>query len=469
MQITSRVSRRQFLATSTAAGVAAVGFPAIGRAAANERLNLAFIGVGGRGGANLREMTGQKSQDLGAHVNVVAICDVDSRTVERVSMEFPNARKYTDFRKLFDEPRDIDAVVVSTTEHTHAFATLPALKLGKPVYCEKPLTHNVKEARLIMQAAEKARVPTQMGTQIHGMPNYRRVVELIQTGAIGNVSEAHVWVSRAWGLQTEAEAIANKDPALVPRRADQARPEPVWYTDRPKDSMTPPSYLDWDLWIGPAPMRPYHDVYVPGPKWYRWWDFANGTMSDLGSHWNDLPFWALKLDAPRTIEGLGDKPHPEIAPASMTAIYEYGPRGNMPACKLVWYQGTHKPQIWKDNGIPQWKDGVLFIGDKGMLLSDYNKYVLFPEDKFKDFTKPAPFIPDSPGQHQEWLLACKNGTPTGSPFSYSGLLTEANHLGGVAFRAGKKIIWDSANLRVTNCPEAEQYIGREPRKGWSLS
>jgi predicted dehydrogenase len=325
--------------------------------------------------------------------------------------------------------------------------------MGKPVYCEKPLTRDVQEARIITEAAEKAKVATQMGTQNHAKPNYRRVVELIQSGAIGKVSEVHVWVARAWGLQSEEDA----------RKHDR-----IYVADRPKESMTPPADLDWELWIGPAPYRPYHSVYLPGPNWYRWWDFGNGTMSDLGSHWIDLPFWALKLDAPLTIEAEGPPPHPEIAPASMKAIYEYGPRGEMPACKLTWYQGTYKPQIWEEKGIPQYDSGVLFIGDKGMLLSDYNKHVLLPEKDFKDYEGPEPFLPVSPGQHEEWLIACKTGSPTGSPFRYAGPLSEANHLGNVAYRAGKKIEWDAANLLVTNCPDANQYISREPRKGWSL-
>jgi hypothetical protein len=294
-----------------------------------------------------------------------------------------------------------------------------------------------------------------MGIQIHAMDNYRRVVELIQSNAIGAVREAHVWVSRAWGWQaTDEEARQHGDIVTVRERPTQA--EPI------------PNGLHWDLWLGPAPDRPFNNVYVPGPKWYRWWAFGNGTMSDLGSHWNDLPFWALKLDAPKSIEAIGPDPHPEIAPASMTAIYEYGPRGDLPACKLTWYQGTHKPQIWKDNGIPASKfpSGVLFVGTNGrMLLSDYNKHVLLPEAEFKDFKRPEPFIADGPSQQQEWLLACKNNTPTGSPFhSYAGLLTEANHLGNVAFRAGQKIVWDSAAMKVTNTRAADPFLGRQPRQ-----
>jgi hypothetical protein len=368
--------------------------------------------------------------------------------------KFPAARKYADFRRLFDDANSFDAVVVSTTEHTHAFATLLALQLGKHVYCEKPLTHNVWEARVIRDAARKAKVATQMGTQIHAAENYRRVVELIQTGAIGPVREAHVWVSRAWGLQSKEAAERNQDRVLV--------------TERPREAMPVPEGLNWDLWLGPAPERPFHEVYFPGPKWYRWWDFGNGTMSDLGSHWNDLPFWALQLDAPRSIEAFGPPPHPEIAPASMHIRYEYGARGNLPPVTLWWYQGEDKPRAFTEKAIPQWNNGVLFVGDKGMLLSDYGKHVLLPEEKFKDFKRPAPFIPKSPGQQAEWILACKTGSPTGSNFEYAAALTEANHLGNVAYRTGERIEWDAAQLRVTNTPKAAQYIKREYRKGWKL-
>jgi predicted dehydrogenase len=291
------------------------------------------------------------------------------------------------------------------------------------------------------------------------MPNYRRVVELIQTGAIGKVTECHVCVSRAWGLQSQEDAEKNKDIVFV--------------TDRPKVEMKAPDHLDWDLWIGPAPYRPFNEVYFPGPKWYRWWDFGNGTMSDLGSHWNDLPWWALKLDAPVSIESTSPMgaAHPEIAPATLTARYEYGPRGDMPACTLYWHQGATKPAVWtEDPVVSQWSNGVLFIGDKGMLISDYSKHKLLPETSFKDFTPPKPFIPDSPGQHQQWLNAILNGTPTDSPFdTYAGPLTIANHLGNVAYRVGKKLLWDAKTLKATNAPEASAFLGRQPRTGWSLA
>ncbi|WP_182867921.1 Gfo/Idh/MocA family protein [Rhodopirellula sp. JC639] len=447
------IDRRRFLVQNTAVAAAAATSVALAprrvRAAANDRLKVAFIGVGGRGGSNLKAIRGT------GRVDVVAICDVDNRFLENTAKQFPAARKFRDFRKLYDAVgKQIDAAVVSTTEHTHAYATMPALQLGKHVYCEKPLAYNIAETRAVTEAAGRAGVVTQMGTQIHASENYHRVVELIQSGAIGDVHEAHVWVGRAWGLQSEAEAKKN---------------DRLFVDARPETGMTPPSYLDWDLWLGPAPERPFHQVYFPGPNWYRWWDFGNGTMSDLGSHWNDLPFWALELDAPETVEAFGPPPHPEIAPASMSAEYQYGRRGDRVPVKLTWHQGTHKPEIWKRGEIPQWNSGVLFIGSKGMLLSDYRKHLLLPESEFKDFVYPDPFIPDSPGHHAEWVAACLDGGKTGSPFSYAGPLTEANHLGNVAYRVGKKITWDPVNMNCTGCPEADPFIRREPRAGWSLS
>ncbi|HEX8914407.1 MAG TPA: Gfo/Idh/MocA family oxidoreductase, partial [Humisphaera sp.] len=437
------LSRRQFLAgTAAAAGTAVLGFPAILRGRnLNDKLNLAVIACGGRGAANLGSV---KSE------NIVALCDVDARAVERAKVEHPDAKTFKDFRVLYDTLKDseFDAVVVSTPEHTHAFATMPALKRKKHVYCEKPLTRDVHEARLIQKAAKEAGVATQMGTQIHAGSNYRRVVELIQAGAIGPVSECHVFVSRAWGLQSEEDAKKNKDI--------------VYVADRPKGESPVPKFLDWDLWVGPAPMRPYNDVYFPGPKWYRWWDFGNGTMSDLGSHWNDLPFWALKLDAPKTISADGPPVHPEIAPASMSATYEYGPRGDMPPVKLTWHQGTSRPPQMTAGLLPQtYSSGVLFVGTEGrMLLSNYDKHVLLPTEKFKEFQRPPKTIPESVGHHAEWIQACKTGSPTTCHFGYAGPLTEANHLGNVAYRAGKPLQWDPVNMKFPNAPEAERFLRR---------
>jgi predicted dehydrogenase len=446
-RVTRSISRRSFLANSTVlAGAVALGVPALVRGQnLNERLNMAIIATGGRGGSNMADVESE---------NIVALCDVNEASLAPAVARHPKAKNFADFRKLYDHAKDFDAVVVSAPEHIHAFATLPALQLGKHVYCEKPLTHDVWEARIIREAAAKAKVATQMGTQIHAGDNYRRVVELIQSGAIGPVREVHVWVSRAWGWQNEQEAKAANDIVFVQQR--------------PTAAQEPPKGLDWDLWIGPAPWRPFNEVYFPGPKWYRWWDFGNGTMSDLGSHWIDLPFWALKLDHPLTIEASGPPVHPEIAPASMQATYQYGARGDLPPVQLTWYQGNHRPKQLKEKTIPDWDSGVLFVGDKGMLISDYGRHALLPEEQFKDFKRPDPFIPASLGHHAEWIHACKTGAPTTCNFEYAGWLTEANHLGNVAYRVGKKIEWDAVNLRATNAPEAAPYIRREYRKPWKL-
>ena len=437
-----RMARRTFLGATLATAAA----PAILHARkASDKLNIAVIGTGGRGAANLAAVASE---------NIVALCDVDARLLAAAGAQYPHAWKFTDFRKLFDHARLFDAVVVSTCEHTHALATLRALQHDKHVYCEKPLTHNVAEARRVRQEAARRKVATQMGIQIHATENYHRVVELVRAGILGPVREVHVWVARAWGWQTPEQAARNHD--IVSVRA------------RPKAAQPIPASLAWDLWLGPAPARPFHSVYVPGPKWYRWWAFGNGTMSDLGSHWNDLPFWALQLKAPLTIEASGPAPHPEIAPASLSVVYEYGARGEFPPVKLAWYQGEHKPAIWKEGGIPQWPNGCLFLGDRGMLLADYGKHLLLPERDFAGFKPPAPTLPRSRGHHAEWIEACKSGKPTAADFQYAGWLTEANHLGNVAYRVGKKLEWDAEAMRAPNAPEADVFLHRTYRKGWEL-
>ncbi len=440
-------TRRRFLAHATlGASAATLGFPSLLAARnPNEKLNIAIIGCGGRGAGNLAEVSGE---------NIVALCDVNERNLDSAANRHPSARKFIDFRRLFEQEKQFDAVVVSSSEHTHAFAVLPALQLRKHVYCEKPLTHSVWEARVITDAARKARVATQMGTQIHATSNYRRVVELVRSRAVGLIHEVHVWVGRAWGWQSQEAALRHKDIVQIQHR--------------PEGSTPIPPGLHWDLWLGPAPDRPFHDVYFPGPKWYRWWDFGGGTMSDLGSHWNDLPFWALELKHPLTIEASGPPPHPELAPASMTATYQFAARGPLPAVKLTWYQGEEKPSIWREGGIPKWDSGVLFIGSKGMILADYGKHTLLPEAIFKDFTPPPPSIPESLGHHQEWIHACKTGSPTTCDFDYSGPLTESNHLGNVAFRLGRKLEWNAKRMTVRDVPEAAPLIRRRYRPGWNL-
>jgi hypothetical protein len=432
------LTRRQFLCYSaiavsaTALSGEAPARPRPRRLSPNDRLNIAIIGAGGRGAANTAEFGTE---------NIVALCDVNEDNLDAAAAKHPQARKYVDFRKLYDDSKDVDAVVVSTPAHTHAFAVLPAIKLGKHVYCEKPLAHSVWEARLLAEEAARANVTTQMGTQIHATDNYRRVVELIQTGAIGPVREVHVWVSRAWGDG-----------------------------DRPTDRPPVPPYLHWDLWLGPAPERPFHPSYLEGqPRWYKYWDFGGGTLPDLGSHWNDLAFWALKLRHPLTIEAHGPPVNSETAPASYHITYEYGARGDLPPVKHTWYQGADKPSLYLEKAIPQWGSGVLFVGDQGMLLSDYQKHKLLPEEKFADFKRPDPFIPNSVGHWKEWIEACKTGKPTTCGFDYSGALTEANQLGNVAYRTGKRIEWDPVKLKAKNCAEAARCIRGQYRKGWKLA
>jgi predicted dehydrogenase len=429
-----RLRRRDFLrgvAAGTAAG--AVGGFDLGRALAaqrspNEKLNIGIIGVANRAAANLEGVQGE---------NIVALCDIDDRYLDAAAGRFLKAEKYNDFRKLL-ERKDLDAVVISTADHVHAPATVAALKLGKHVYVEKPMSHSVYEARIIAETAAKAKVATQMGTQIHATNNYRRVVEAIQAGSIGPVKACHVWVGKTWSEGS-----------------------------RPRETPPVPKYIHWDLWVGPAPIRPYHSTYLPA-NWRRWWDFGCGTLGDMACHFMDLPFWALKLRHPTSVEAQGPPVHPETTPRWMIVKYEFPARDAMPPVELTWYDGGKKPPLLKEAGLPDWESGVLFVGEKGMMMADYDQYRLYPEEKFKDFTPPAPSIANSIGHYAEWINACKNGGPTTCNFDYSGALTESVLLGNVAYRTGKRLDWDAKALHATNTSDADQYLRREYRAGWTL-
>jgi predicted dehydrogenase len=428
--MTYQTSRRDFLKNaamiaggfwiSGAASRAANGSP-------NEKLNIGVIGVNHRGADNLKGVSGE---------NIVALCDIDDNYLAEAKKHFPKAKTFSDWRKL-NEFKEIDAVVISTTDHTHAPASIMAMKLGKHVYCEKPLAHDVSEARIVGETCRKSKVATQMGTQIHAGDNFRRVVELIQTGVIGPVHEVHVWCSRVSGPA--------KHPTETP---------PV------------PSNLHWDLWLGPAPDRPYHPSYLPGNlTWNRWWDFGNGTLGDMGSHLIDLPFWALNLRYPSTVEAEGPPVDRDICPAWMIVRWDHPASKDRPALKVIWYHGGKRPA---GIDLGKWSNGILFVGDKGQLLADYGRYLLLPEDRFRDFKPPKPTIPASLGHYQEWIHACKTGAPTLCNFDYSGALIEHNLLGNAAYRAGKKLEWDPKKLKATNCPEADEFLNREYRKGWTL-
>ena len=430
-----RSSRRAFLSQSAFAGigiwVASAGTSAESRSP-NEKLNIGIIGAGGRGAANTN---GVKSE------NIVALADVNEINLEAASKKFPKAKRYTDWRKLLDH-KNLDAVVVSTPDHHHALASVAAMKRGRHVYCEKPVAHSVYEARVVQETYKKAKVATQMGTQIHATDNYRRVVELIQGGVIGPVREVHVWCDRV---------------GFAPG------------TKRPTDTPPVPKHFNWDLWLGPSPERPYHPSYLGGcTVWEQWWDFGNGCLGDMGSHLIDLPFWALKLRDPITVEAEGCNRNPEIYPQWLICRWEHPATAERPALKLTWYDGRKKPPSPPGHDLTKWGIGVLFVGDQGQLLADYSRRFLIPEEKFKDFKPPKESIPRSLGHYEEWIHGCKTGAATLCNFDYSGKLIEHNMLGAVAFRAGKKLQWDCGQLKAANCPEADRYIRRAYRAGWEV-
>jgi predicted dehydrogenase len=391
----------------------------------NDKLNIGIIGVANRAEENIGGVRGE---------NIVALCDIDENFLASAAEEFPKARTYTDFRKLI-EHSGLDAVVISTADHTHAVATLAALQAGKHVYCEKPLTHTVQEARAVAEAAARYKRATQMGTQIHASENYRRVVETVQSGALGDITEVHVFCNKSWGGG-----------------------------GRPKETPPVPKHIHFDLWLGPAPARPYHSDYLP-VNWRRWWDFGGGTLGDMGCHYMDLVHWALGLRHPKAIEAEGPPVHPETTPSSLVVRYRYPYRNS--EIPVTWYDGGKKPHLVKDGVIPNWKAGVLFVGSKGMLLADYRSFRLLPESSFSGF-KATRSIAPSIGHYEEWIQACKHGTPTTCNFDYAGALTEAVLLGNVAYRAGQKLEWDAQNLKVTNLPSAMNFVGREYRKGWTV-
>jgi predicted dehydrogenase len=432
----SQLTRRQFL-TNTALGASSLFVaslaPLRARAgSANDKLNIAMVGVANQAAYNLDNVSSE---------NIVALCDVDDTFLAAAAQKHPGARTYNDFRRLLDQ-KGIDAVVVATPDHTHAVAAVAALKSGRHVYCEKPLTRTVSECRAVMEAARRHKRVTQIGTQIHAGTNYRRVVELVRSGAIGNIAEVHVWVAATYG----------------------------YGKGLPKETPPVPAPLHYDLWLGPAHYLPYSPEYLP-KTWRNWWAFGGGTVADFGCHFMDLPHWALELRTPLTVEVVEGPPvHPESVPPWLVLAYHYPSRGAQPPVKLTWYHGGRQPApaILNPDLAAQYKSGVLFVGAKGQLLSDYGRHALLPEKDFAAFVAPPPTIPDSIGHHAEWIKACKDGGVTTCNFDYSGALTESVLLGNVAYRVGQKLVWDSAHLRARNCRAADQYIHHHYRKGWKL-
>jgi len=461
----TQLNRRQFLKAASLAGMGCwVGHrSAVAQTKSpNEKLNIACIGVGNRGATNLKAVSSE---------NIVALCDVDERMAWRAWERFPRAKRYTDFRRMFDEMHhEIDAVVVSTPDHTHAPATLAALRLGKHVYCEKPLAHNLRECRLVADLARKKKVITQLGAQLHASYQVQRAAELIQAGIIGKVREVHCASERL-------------------RSSDVVFPKP-WESAVTKESgrlwETPPvpSGLDWDLWLGPARERPFHPAYCPA-GWRMWRDFGTGGLGDMGCHIMDPAFLALGLKYPISVEAAGPPvPYEKLPMRSDLAVrYVFPARGKQPAVTLYWHGADSGP-------LAELLDGrtgtCLFVGEKGQLLCHHHpprrneEPQLLPAAKFMDVelppsrfahlregdTSPASF--EKP-HHDDWMNGCKTGSIPGCDFpTFGGPLAETSLLGHVAFWAGKKLEWDGEKMKIANCPDAEKYLRREYRKGWEL-
>ena len=463
------LTRRQFLRGTLLSATTFMVVPGgvlglRGAASANQKLNLAGIGVGGQGGHDIGQMESE---------NIVALCDVDKRHAAHVFRKYPKAQQFTDYRQMLDQVKEIDAVVVGTPDHHHAFAAMEGIKRGKGVYCEKPLTHSVWEARRLATAARAAKVATQMGNQGQASEETRRLCELVWAGAIGDVREAHIWTDRpSQGLFKEYW------------------PQGV---GRPKDTPPVPDSLDWDLWIGPAPMRPYNPAYLPF-KWRGWWDFGTGALGDIGCHAMDPVFRALKLGAPLSVQGASTRVNDETYPLGSMVTYQFPARTAelqvinchvkglsgaaaggvaMPPCKLVWYDGGLRPP--RPDGLPEGKpmgdNGRLLVGDKGFILGNN----VYPESRAKEIGEIAKTIPRCDDHYQEWIRACKGGPPAGSNFDFAGPLAESVLLGNVPLRVQLrenltlyKLLWDSAALKVTNLEEANKFIRRDYREGWSL-
>lgn len=438
----NQLSRRRFLMTATT-GAVVLSFPYVSSRnvlGANGTLNIAGIGAGGKGAVDV---------DGVSHENIVALCDVDQRNASGTFAKFPKATRYEDFRILLEKEGDrIDGVTVSTPDHMHAPAAIMAMKMGKHVYCQKPLTHTVFEARQMTKVAREDRVATQMGNQGHSNPESRRLVELIQAGVIGNAQEVHVWTDR---------------------------PGQIWPQGIPRPTGTPPvpETLDWDLWLGVAPWRPYNPDYVPF-KWRGFWDFGTGALGDMGCHNMDLAFFSLKLRDPGSVYSMSSEVTSETAPKWSIVTYEFPALGDRPQVKLTWYDGGKKPnaELVKKANLPG--NGVIMVGDKDTLyVPSYwgtgNFISGAKVDDYRNIPQSLPRLPDFDKNHyKEWTNACKGGPKALSNFDYSGPMTEAVLLGNVAIRSGKRIQWNSEELKVTNVAEANQYIKTTYRKGWAL-
>ena len=449
--VSKATNRRNFLRT---AGATAATFTILkaGSArtyAANETLNIASIGAGGQAAGDIQAVASQ---------NIVALCDVDQDRAAGMFNRFPKARQFKDYRVMLQEMESqIDAVIVGTPDHHHFHASMAAIRLGKHVYCEKPLTHSVWEAREVTLAARKAGVATQMGNQAQATEQTRIVQEFVMDNAIGQIREAHIWTDR-------------------PSRGlfEEYWPQGV---SRPADTPEVPGTLSWDLWLGPAPERPYHSAYLPA-KWRGWWDFGTGALGDIACHYFDPVFRALKLGAPTSVEASSTRVNTESYPVGSMITFQFPARGDMAPVKLVWYDGglrPARPAAIKDGDV-MGTNGLLLIGDDdAVLMSDWNNWRMYPDERAKQYGTPPVKLPRSAGHHQEWIDACKGGPAAGSNFDWAGPMTETILLGNVALRSQlredltqTKLEWDAAKLGFTNHDAANQFLRREYRKGWGV-
>jgi predicted dehydrogenase len=441
-------SRRRFLAaTAVTAGWQIVPRRVIaqsGERAPNEKLNLAFVGVGGRGGDTLPGF---------AHENVVALCDVDDRAAGRSQSRFPQARRFRDYRKMFDVmDREIDAVVVSTPDHTHAVIGNEAMRRGKHLFCEKPLAHSIREVRSMMATAREQKVITQLGNQGHSYDSIRTFVEWVRGGAVGRVHTVY--------------ARCRSNYSKINRLPQLAEHPPV------------PAELDWDTWLGPVPFRPYHPVYLPG-QWRGWSPFGTGVIGDWICHVVDPIYWALNLGAPASITAQAFGPyhpqaHADTFPAGMQVTYEFPAREGRGPVKLVWLDGQVPPpalpQLPAGEGFPD--IGAVIVGDDGALVHGSHgasHFRLLPEARLESWTKPGRSLPRIPDHQRDWTDAVRAGRPSGSGFEYGGGLTELALLGVMALhRPGEKLMWDGVKGRFLNSEAANQRLTPPWREGWKL-
>lgn len=445
------MNRRNFAKTLSAAGLFQIvpGYVvgANGQTPPSGKLNIAGIGVGGQGGGDLSNVGGE---------NIVALCDVDHAYAADTIKKYPGARLYTDYREMLEKDKGIDAVMIATPDHTHAVIAAAAMRAGKHVYCQKPLTHDVHEARTLARIAKETKVCTQMGIQHHSGGGIRLIREWIEAGVIGEVREVVAWCT----LTYHPAGHTWWSPKLL---------------RKPADTPAPPAGLNWDVWIGPAAMRPYHPVYHP-KTWRAWWDFGSGMMGDRGVHTLDSVVWSLKLGLPESIDATSMDMNPDTHPLASVVTFQFPARDTLPPVKVTWYEGMRPPRApeledGRSMGDPQ--GGILFYGSKGTIMSDYyaTSPRLIPESRMKEFAQnPVPkTIPRVAGGHyQDWLRGCKGeGTP-GANFEYGAHLTEICQLGNIARRVDTRILWDAVNMRVTNHEAANQYIKKPYRDGWSL-